>query len=369
MAENVKVNVGGTYKELDKGYVNIGGTWKELDKIWVNIGGVWKEVGLELILSYYGTATALSTQRRMLRGESFNDFAIMAGGQYGTSAYYDILELYNSTLTKTTGTPLVVGRSSISSGVIPGYVVFSTGTNGSAVGYIDAFNTSFTRTYLTATGRYHTASAATTDKVFFAGGFDGSSYRTDVDMVDTNLTRTTVTSLTYGTIYFNGASVGNYAIVAGGNASPSGPTNAMYHYNNNGVRGTGTLSESKRSLAGVTTPNYAVFGGGYGTARTSVVEGYNSSLVRSILGNLSTPTVNCQGSYIGGYTLFIGGNTASGDSSVVDVFDQSFVRLSPQSISVGRTEMGIANVGNYCLIAGGLSGGVHLNSVEVFQVS
>lgn len=58
------VNIGGVYKDMDKGYVNIGGVWKEIDKIFCNIGGVWKEgytsEGFAIYKLYY-TANSSST--------------------------------------------------------------------------------------------------------------------------------------------------------------------------------------------------------------------------------------------------------------------------------------------------------------------
>lgn len=39
-----KVNIGGSWKDLDKVFCNIGGVWKEVEKMFTNIGGVWKEV-------------------------------------------------------------------------------------------------------------------------------------------------------------------------------------------------------------------------------------------------------------------------------------------------------------------------------------
>lgn len=43
-APDLKLNINGVVKEMDKGWVNINGQLKEIDKMWTNINGVLKEV-------------------------------------------------------------------------------------------------------------------------------------------------------------------------------------------------------------------------------------------------------------------------------------------------------------------------------------
>lgn len=41
---NIKVKVGGVWKDGEKVYVKNGGVWKEAEKVYVKVNGVWKEV-------------------------------------------------------------------------------------------------------------------------------------------------------------------------------------------------------------------------------------------------------------------------------------------------------------------------------------
>lgn len=55
---------------------------------------------------------------------------------------------------------------------------------------------------------------------------------------------------------------------------------------------------------------------------------------------------------VGGYALFGGGR---GGSSVVDAYDSSLVRSTPTVLSQARSELAATNVGDYALFGGGYS--------------
>lgn len=42
--ENIKVKVGGVWKDGEKVYVKADGSWKEAEKVYIKVNGVWKEV-------------------------------------------------------------------------------------------------------------------------------------------------------------------------------------------------------------------------------------------------------------------------------------------------------------------------------------
>ena len=42
---NLRVNIGGAWKDANEAFVNIGGTWKTVEAAFVNIDGTWKELG------------------------------------------------------------------------------------------------------------------------------------------------------------------------------------------------------------------------------------------------------------------------------------------------------------------------------------
>jgi hypothetical protein len=49
----IDVNINGTNKQMDKGFVNINGVWKNIDKAFCNVSGSWKEGYSGHILGYY----------------------------------------------------------------------------------------------------------------------------------------------------------------------------------------------------------------------------------------------------------------------------------------------------------------------------
>ena len=64
--------------------------------------------------------------------------------------------------------------------------------------------------------RSYLAGASVGNYALFAGGYEGHSYLNIVDAYDSNLIRTTPTALSEARMYLVGASVGNYALFAGG---------------------------------------------------------------------------------------------------------------------------------------------------------
>ena len=83
------------------------------------------------------------------------------------------------------------------------------------------------------------------------------------------------------------------------------------------------LSVERRDLAGASVGNYALFAGGKSSSGiTSTVNAYNSSLVRSTPTALSQARGNLAGASVGDYALFAGGYTNSSPSynSTVDAY-------------------------------------------------
>lgn len=39
----LQVNINGTWRTAESGWVNINGTWREISGVWANINGIWKE--------------------------------------------------------------------------------------------------------------------------------------------------------------------------------------------------------------------------------------------------------------------------------------------------------------------------------------
>lgn len=196
--------------------------------------------------------------------------------------------------------------------------------------------------------------------MIFAGWINNTNSNT-TDAYDNSLTRSTITALGTARYYIAGASIGEYAIFAGGK-DDSTSYSLVECYDAALTKHTlENLSAIRTNFQGASFAGYAVFGGG--TTATPYIDRYNASLTRDTTIALSSSRSNTAtgtlGSGMDKRLIFAGGDNKS---TVVDVFDASFTRTS-YSLSVGRTNATIVSVGNYALVAGGGS-----ISVEYFEL-
>ena len=83
------------------------------------------------------------------------------------------------------------------------------------------------------------------------------------------------------------------------------------------------LSVARASLAGASVGGYALFAGGYASASgnaSNVVDAYNTFLTHSTPTALSVARENLTGASVGGYALFAGGYASDNASNVIDVY-------------------------------------------------
>ena len=88
-------------------------------------------------LSYYGTATALSSGRERLAGASVGDYALFGGGYKGS--YSDVVDAYNTSLTRSTPTALSVARRDLAGASVGDYALFGGGFKGSYSNVVDVY--------------------------------------------------------------------------------------------------------------------------------------------------------------------------------------------------------------------------------------
>ena len=223
--------------------------------------------------------------------------------------------------------------------------------------------------------RTHLAGASVGNYALFAGGsVSSATYSSVVDAYNTSLVRSTPTALRTVRGYLAGASVGNYALFAGGYIS-SRPyySSVVDAYNASLVRSTPTaLSVARQYLAGASVGNYALFAGGdinnASSSRSPTVDAYNASLVRSTPTDLSVARTYLAGANNGSYALFAGGNSRNGASSVVDAYSTSLVRSTPTSLSTARSYLAGAKSGSYALFAG-VGSNDTLHTVDAYDTS
>lgn len=205
------------------------------------------------------------------------------------------------------------------------------------------------------------AAATVGNYALFAGGtLQDRSLADDrsaaVDAYNTDLTRSTPTALSEARYSLTAVAIGSYALFAGGSKKDNYPSAVVDAYNTNLTRSTPTaLSEARDYFSAAANGAYALFAGGWGTARYSVtVDAYNKSLTRS------TPQVSLivgrdclSAATAGDYVLFAGGRASSGASAVVDAYSSTLTRSTPVVLSLARFNLAGAVSGGYAIFAGG----------------
>lgn len=226
--------------------------------------------------------------------------------------------------------------------------------------------------------RYQIGSASVGGYALFAGGHNNNGRSETVDAYDGVLTRSTPTALSQAKYAVAGTSVGpasmeTYAIFAGGRRDYT-YSSVVNAYDTSLTRSTPTaLQDAKYSLAATKVSDYALFGGGMGTSYSGYVDAYNTALTKSYPPNLSVARRYLQAAYTSAHAVFAGGYNGS-TLDTVDTYDGSLTRTTLTSLSVARSQFAAATVstmyGGYALFAGGKDvDGVTIASVEVYDSS
>jgi len=329
--------------------------------------------------------TALSDPSTGLSGTSIGGYALFAGGWYSSGGYNNYLSsvnAYNNSLTRSSPSSLSVGRLGMASATFNNYAWFGGGhrytPSGSDPTYysnVDIYNTSLSRaTFNVDTARsYMAAARAGTSYLLFAGGYyynsgtyTGSVFN-NVAVFNTTNTLTSATALGTARSHLAGASVGSYAIFAGGNASPNTvavATAAVDAYSASLVKSTPTsLSVARWGAVGASIGNYALIAGGNTASTTfsNVVDCYNTSLVRSTATSLRASASGLDSTNLWKYVV-IGGRT------VMDAYDASLTRVLLTTLPNDRRELAAASTADYMIFAGGYDGALgHVNSVTAYK--
>ena len=337
----------------------------------------------------------LSQARGKLAATSVGNYALFGGGNFSTS-YYNVVDAYDTTLTRTIPTGLSVGRNDLAATTIGNYALFGGGNKSGY--YVDVYDMTLTRgTPTDPLSQTRSGLAATTigNYALFGGGWTNSGYRSNVvDAYDTTLTRTTPTELSQARNLLTATSIvppaGNstqqsgYALFGGG-WTGSG-SNVVDAYDVTLTRTTPTaLTVSRRSLAATSVSpagnsaqqsGYALFGGGYSYYTLSTVNAYDADLTRTTPTSLSqsreylaaTSVAPAGGSSPqSGYALFGGGDSDSTRYATVDAYDATLTRTIPTGLSIGRNYLAATTIGNYALFGGGNSDSSSSNVVDAYN--
>ena len=224
---------------------------------------------------------------------------------------------------------------------------------------VDAYNTSLTKSTPTELSckRCGHAAASVGGYALFAGG--ASSYNflgygnilSSVDAYDASLTRSAA-HIIGATVAIGGAAVGNYALFAGGTVysqiNKDNVTSDVLAYDPSLTFTTAPLlSVARANVKGASAGNYALFAGGRAGSFCTTVDAYNASLTRTTATALSSTKNNSAAATVGNHAIFVG-NTAS-----ADIYDASLTKTSAAILSTARTGLAATTVGDYAIFSGG----------------
>lgn len=368
----------GVARQVKKGYFGVDDVARKIKKGYIGVGGVARPFFTGGELTYYGTATALSTAVADLAATTVGDYALFAGGttSSGNSNAQTTTYAYNKALTKSTPTALGSARADHAATTIGSYALFAGGQKSSYYKTCEVYNDSLTRSSATSLSVAVYGLNATTigSYALFAGGRSSDGYENTVNVYNTSLTKSTATSLSTARMDFAAASVGDYALFAGGLKSTSwssGVVTTVDAYNSSLTKSAPTvLSNARGALTATTVGDYALIGGGYkSSGAVTTVDVYNESLTRSTATALTKGGRFNAATTLGEYAIFGGGADGSSVFSAVDAYDTSLTKTNTFTLNTARFLLAAATVGNYALFAGGRDfGGTPYNVVDAYIV-
>ena len=261
---------------------------------------------------------------------------------------------------------LSTARYDMRAATVGKYALFAGGyISKSSFGYsvsssVDAYNTSLTKSTPTELSckRGGHAAASVGGYALFAGGASsrnwGGNYGdivSSVDAYDASLTRSAA-HVMGAAVEIGGVAVGNYALFAGGAASmpinKDNVTSDVLAYDSSLTFTTAPrLSVARANVKGASAGNYALFAGGKADSFCTTVDAYNASLTRTTATALSSAENNSAAATVGNHAIFVG-NTAS-----ADIYDASLTKTSAAILSTARTGLAATTVGDYAIFSGG----------------
>lgn len=221
--------------------------------------------------------------------------------------------------------------------------------------------------------RSYPASATVGGYALFAGGriaTSGASISSVVDTYDNFLAHSTTSSLSTSRYRIGSTTIGDYALFVGGYVASQVPN--VDSYDNSLTHVTqSSLPTAMYSLEGATVGEYALFAGGFPTS-SQINYAYNESLTRTTFASLSQEKYGIAGASILNYALFGGGmyyvTSRWVESDTVDSYNESLTRGTVMTLSEARRELSATTVGDYVLFAGGYAGG-YSSTVDAYDTS
>ena len=215
--------------------------------------------------------TALSVNHSDAPTASVGNYAILAAGQINQSSGCSA-EAYDTSLTKAAVSDAYNYGGYAKGASVGGYAIFAGG--GSTTTAVTAYNASLTRSKPTSlsAGRYDHGAASNGKYALFAGG---NGYLTSVDVYNKSLSRST-TTLSVGRSCPAGISHKGHAMFAGGTTTGYAYLDTVEVFDASLTRQTlpNVLSKARYQSEGATVGDYALVAGGYNEGEYSNVDAY-----------------------------------------------------------------------------------------------
>lgn len=368
-------------RNLKKGYVGVGNKARAITKGYVGVAGKARPCFTGGKLTYFGTVDGLSVARCYLGAATTKSYALFKGGTTTQSSNQAVstLDVYDSLLTKTSYSNM--GYNMGSTGVsFADYAFFAGGQwDGDNSNNISVFNDTLTRTNLTLNYRGSIKIGGAkigSSYALFIGSDSSTAYQNNGTAIDSNLTIKSTPALSAQRNYIGSASVGGYAVFAGGAFGTSNqPYDNVDAYNDTLTQTTvSSLKTARYDAAGCSMKDYALFGGGHNGSNSvyySDVDCYDDTLSKINVNNLSAARMGLSGVGLERYGIFAGGFNGT-CLNTVDVYDESLVKMNDTSLNKlneARTDLGGTLFGDYVLFAGGYNNSYSPSAtVDVYTV-
>lgn len=113
------------------------------------------------------------------------------------------------------------------------------------------------------------------------------------------------------------------------------------------------LSSAKCNCATANTTNHLIFAGWVNNTNSNTTDAYDNSLTRSTITALGTARYYIAGASIGEYAIFAGGKDDSTSYSLVECYDAALTKHTLENLSAIRTNFQGASFAGYAVFGGG----------------
>ncbi len=308
------------------------------------VGGVTGSLEVYNVSGNSWTSMQMDTARDGMAVDTLGSKIFFAGGYKGAGSYSGEVDIYDAGAGTWTTAKLSVPRFAFAVAAAGSKIVFAGGSTyytgvgnyteqpSAAVDIYDNSTDTWSTATLSVARNFLTATASST-KLFFAGGYNGTTYSNVVDIYDVSAGTWTTATLSAARGFLAAAAAGNDVLFAGGVTGGTGggsyvPSSVVDIYNTStGAWTTAALSQARGSLAATAAGNLLFFGGG-----------------------------NLQNS--------------NGASSTVDIYNTTTGQwLTPLQLSVARQDLAAASSGTTVIFAGGDDGTSTIyGTVDLFTV-